>query len=371
MVQARAKRIFTNLQQTGGEEVDVIVLMNAVAPHVDLSFFHVTDLVEGGVFERSAAFLYPDGKVEILTAPLEEESARKAPEATVHLFENPEQKRAFFEERVKGKRVGIHPTELTYADYEILRRYVDGGRIVDAGKAIERARLVKDRLELERMQKAADIATKVADGIPQMLTDGLTEKELAAEINYKMQKLGASGASFDTIVGFGPGSAEPHYHPMNVKLTKGHFVLTDFGAWYNKYASDITRTYLYGRVSEEHKAVYETVLRAQEAAIAAMKPGAKAGDVHKAADDVINASKWKGRFIHSTGHSLGLAVHDGGVLHPRYDLTLEEGMVFTIEPGIYVPGFGGVRIEDDAVITQNGCRLLTSAKKRIEDVTCG
>jgi len=359
------KRIYKNLESS----VDAIVLMNAVDPHLDMSFFHATDLVTGGLFERSAAILWPDGRVEVFTSRLEEPSARKATEIDLVVYETNDERNEHLARRLSGlSNVGVNPNELTHADHQTLSATIKGPKLVDVGKAVAHARLVKDKKELDRMQRAADIASRVADEIPSMLKAGMMEYELAAEINYRMQRLGSSGPSFSTIVGFGENSAEPHYTSGERRLAEGDYVLCDFGAYYQHYASDITRTFVFGKASAKHREVYDIVLDAQRIGLEACRAGANGGDVHKAVAARIDATPYKGRFIHGTGHSLGLAVHDGPGLHPRWNLTLEEGMVMTVEPGIYLPDFGGVRIEDDVVITRDGCRLLTTAKKAFVEV---
>lgn len=356
----RVRRIFAKAP----DDVSLIVLQNSVAAHVDMSFFHATDLVAGGSFERSVAVLHRDGRIDLVVPLLEETSAKRAPDATVATYTKPDERKAFIERACAGHtKIGVHHDELVAADHLALKETLKSAELVDVSKPLANARAVKDAAELERMKRAGRIVTEVADAIPSMLRDGLKEFELAAEINYQMQRRGASGPSFDTIVGYKEGSAEPHYAPGEVPLRKGEFVLCDFGAYFQRYASDLTRTYCWGKPSKEMEDIYATVLRAHAAAIEAVKAGVKGGDVHNAAAAVIDASPWKGRFIHSVGHSLGLAVHDGPALHPRHDWTLEEGMVVTIEPGIYVPGLGGVRIEDDVVVTRAGCEYLTHARK--------
>ena len=356
----RVRRIFEKVP----EDVSLIVLQNDVSPHVDMSFFHATDLVSGGGFERSMAVLHRDGRLDLLVPLLEEASARRAPDATVSVYQKADERKEWLSKAVAGHpKVGVNPPELVASNYLATKELLPQVQLVDVSKALADARAVKDRIELERMRKAGRIVTEVSDMLPTFFRDGLKEYELAAEISYQMQKRGATGPSFDTIVGFGLGSAEPHYHPHDVPMGRSQFILCDFGAYYQRYASDLTRTWIRGPSTKELRDIYDTVLRAQHAALDAIKPGVKGGDVHNAAASVIDASPWKGRFIHSTGHSLGLAVHDGPALSPRFDWTLEEGMVVTVEPGIYVPGLGGVRIEDDVVVTRNGCELLTHAKK--------
>lgn len=359
-MKSRVERIFRGVPR----DVDVVVIQNSNAHHVDMAFFYATDLVSGGGFERSVALLHRSGKCEVLVPLLEETSARRAPDAAIDVYQKQDERKAWLAEKLKGQpKIGYNPSELVASDYHELRGVLEKADLVDVSKAIGDARAVKDKVELQRMRKAAVIASEVADLLPSLLKDGMKEYELAAEISYHMQKRGATGPSFDTIVAFGEGSAEPHYHPHDVPLKKGQFVLCDFGAWYQKYASDITRTWIRGPATKEHNDIYAKVLEAEEAALAAIGPGVKGGDVHNAAAAVIDASPWKGRFIHSVGHLLGLAVHDGAALSPRFDLTLEEGMVVTIEPGIYVPGLGGVRIEDDVVVTREGFEFLTTARR--------
>ena len=335
-----------------------------------MSFFYATDLVSGGGFERSVAVLHRDGKIDLLVPLLEETSARRATDATISTYQKPDERTAWLQKALAGHaRIGVNEAELVTTDFLALQEAaLDSAQLIDVSKGVADARAVKDATELARMRKAARIVSEVADEVPSILRDGMKEFELAAELSYRMQKRGATGPSFDSIVAFGEGSGEPHYSPHDVPLQKGQFVLCDFGAYYEKYASDLTRTWIRGPASKEMKDIYDTVLRAQTAAFAAVKAGAKGGDVHLAAENVINASPWKGRFIHSVGHSLGLAVHDGPALHPRFDWTLEEGMVVTIEPGIYVPGTGGVRIEDDVVVTRDGCELLTTARRELDVV---
>ncbi|HLE97238.1 MAG TPA: Xaa-Pro peptidase family protein, partial [Candidatus Thermoplasmatota archaeon] len=332
-MRSRVLRIFQNVPQ----DVEAVVLANAVDPHLDLTFFYATDLVGGGLFERSYAVLTRDGRVEVLTSPLEEGLGRKAPEAEVTVYTQPDERDAWLGKRLAGARkIGFNGAEVVWSELETVRKVAGAAALVDVSQGLLRTRLVKDATELARMQRAADIASRVADEVPSLLAAGIKEYELAAEINHRMQRLGATGPSFTTIVAFGPNAAEPHYASGPAPLGRGQLALTDFGCVVDHYCSDITRTFGFGGAGSELRDMYDTVLRAQEAAIAVMRPGAKGVDVHAAAAKVIDATRWKGRFIHGTGHGLGLVVHDGGAMNSRYDLTLEEGMVLTVEPGVYV-----------------------------------
>jgi Xaa-Pro dipeptidase len=178
-----------------------------------------------------------------------------------------------------------------------------------------------------------------------------------------MQRNGAAGPSFRTIVGSGPNSAEPHYTAGSRRLERGDLVVIDFGAQWEMYCSDITRTISIGKPSAGQRRMHETVARAQRAALAKMRTGARGKSVDAAARRLIDGTEYKGRFTHGLGHSIGLAVHDGGSLNPSSETILRPNMVFTNEPGVYVPGTGGVRIEDDVLITSSGPRVLTTAPR--------
>jgi Xaa-Pro dipeptidase len=365
-MKSRIKRIFSHAP----EGTEAIVLFNAEAPHLDLSFFHATDLVEGGLFEGGMAILRPEGSCTILTSELEEQSARQAKEADVQVFHSGAERKELLRKALGGARkVGFNARETTYANVKHLQDAVAEAEWVDVGAAMLKARLIKDSKEVARIRKAARISSKVAEEIPGMLREGMTEAGLSAEMNARMQRHGAAGPSFSTIVAFGANAAVPHYAPASgVKLAKHSYVLCDFGAQHQLYAADITRTYVFGKANAKMREVYDLVREAQQVGFDLVKPGALAKDVHNAVAEVIDRTKYKGRFIHSTGHSLGLAVHDGGRIAAQSDQVLEEGMVFTVEPGIYLPGWGGVRIEDDVLVTRSGCELLTTATRDLVEV---
>jgi len=208
----------------------------------------------------------------------------------------------------------------------------------------------------------------VAREIPGMLRAGIAEYELAADIEHQMMRHGSSGRSFSTITAFGPAGAEPHYSPGDRRLESGMSIVCDFGALYQRYASDITRSFHYGTRDSELKQVHDKVFEAQSAALSVIRAGVPAREVHLAAQHVIDASPWKGRFIHGLGHSIGLAVHDGFGMNHLSEERLAAGMTVTVEPGIYLPGRGGVRIEDDIVVTKGGYEFLTTAPREYLEV---
>lgn len=354
----RTLRIFSQLD----EHVDAILLVNGEDPMSDASFFYATG-VTSGLFENCPAILYPDGRVRMITSTLEETSARGT-SAEVLPYSNLEERRELLKESLRGVRtLGINGPGITYQWCKEVEDTIPGVKLVDVAKAASGTRMVKDRVEIDTIREACRIASQVADQLPDLITIGMTESEAGAEIAYRMQRAGASSVSFDTIAAFGPNSAEPHYSPQDRKLREGDIALFDFGCKVRRYCSDITRTFFAGRVDERSRRMYEVVLEAQRRAIATVRAGVKGSTVDAAARSYIDSTEFQGRFIHSTGHGLGINVHDGGRFAPNVDLTLEENMVMTVEPGVYLPGVGGVRIEDDVVVTRNGCELLTTARK--------
>ena len=367
-MKARVQKVFGRLDP----RPDAIVLANAIEPHLDQSFFYLFD-VPHGLFEGSVAVAHPDGELDVLTSPLEAETAfgaaKSDPHVRVQVVDRNESDPVITKTLQGVGSVGLNYTELTHAWYVRLEKLFPTTKWTDASPAIRRARLTKEPGEIEKLRKAAQIGSEVGREIPSLLRSGLTELELSAEMEHRMNLHGASGRSFATIVAFGAHGAEPHYEPAGTKLKPGQSIVCDFGALHRRYVSDITRSFHFGPRDDEMKAVHETVEAAQSAALAAIRPGVPAREVHLAAEGVINASRWKGRLTHGVGHSIGLAVHDGWNYGAKVDDPLEEGMAFTVEPGIYLPGKGGVRIEDDIVVTKSGFEFLTTAPRSYLEVS--
>lgn len=352
---ARIKKIFENFK----EKPDAIIIKNNGENFIDSNFFYVTG-VEKGLFEGCAAVLFPDGNMTIIASRLESQTAKKA-NKNIKIFESCEEFNIHLKNSVNNcKNIGLNFSGLTYNDFQSFQKILPNCNLIDANSALTTARITKDSLELSLIKKAVDISDKVMNKIPEIIKNGMFEYELAAEINYLMKKLGADKPAFDTISSFGKNSAEPHYTNGETKLFKGDFVLCDFGACFKRYNSDMTRTFIFGRASDKQKKMFETVINAQKKAFDMIKPGITGKQIHNAVDNLINKSEFKGRFIHSTGHSLGIDVHDCGAgLSPMSDVKLEKNMVLTVEPGVYIPGFGGVRIEDDVLVTSSGVKILS------------
>lgn len=363
-MEKRVKNVFNYL----GKKPEVILIQNSVEPYIDDNFFYVTGL-EKGVFEGSLAVLHPDGSIDLLVSELEAETAKRA-DVNLHVYKSGEEFEKIFKKQLMGfRKIGLNFNGVLHKNFLKIKKILSKSDFLDVSDGFAKARLLKDDLELNLIKKSCKIADMVMRKIPDMLHDGVYEYEVAAEINYLLQKNGADKTAFETISSFGKNSAEPHYSHGNVRLKKNVFALFDFGACFRRYNSDITRTFVFGKADRMQRKMYETVLEAQKVGFENIREGVKANKVHEAVSSCIDKTEFKGRFIHSTGHSLGLSVHDGGVgFSPDYDVELKENMVFTVEPGVYIPGLGGVRIEDDVVVKKDGLEILTKTPRCLIEI---
>jgi Xaa-Pro aminopeptidase len=262
------------------------------------------------------------------------------------------------------KKVGFDPAHFSVGEFGALRKATGTGfqwRPVPG--LINGLRMRKDAGELAQMRKAAILAGDVVRGVLGLLKPGIREFEVAAEIEYEMRKRGASGPAFETIVAFGERSALPHARPTAKRLRKNELVVLDLGAILGHYCSDMTRTVYVGRAPERIRRWYGAVLEAQGAAIAAVGNGVTCGDVDNAARQVLAGHRLERYFVHSTGHGLGLEVHEDPRVARGQKRRLEPGNVITIEPGVYVEGIGGIRIEDDVVVHSNRTEILTRVER--------
>jgi len=264
----------------------------------------------------------------------------------------------------RSGRVGFDPNQVTVNQLQSLRKAAGGAVqwVPTLGK-VESLRMRKDAAELAQMRRAAILAGEVMQSAIELLKPGIREFEVGAEIEYQMRKRGASGPAFETIVAFGERAALPHARPTAKRLRKNELVVLDLGAILGHYCSDITRTVYVGRASRRIRTWYQAVLEAQGAAIAAAKSGAICGDVDGAARQVLAAYRLDRLFVHSTGHGLGLEVHEDPRVGRGQKKRLEAGNVITIEPGVYSTGIGGIRIEDDVAVHANRTEVLTRAPR--------
>jgi len=256
-------------------------------------------------------------------------------------------------------RLGVEAGHMTLATEERMRKGLDGIELVPTTSIVERVREVKDASEVDAIGHAQRIAEAAVVSSLRSFASG-TERDLALAIEWAMRTSGAEGASFETIVASGPHSALPHAEPRDEPIDLDGVLLIDFGAQAAGYCSDTTRTYVGPRAPEKLRTVYDAVVRALEAACEAVRPGAKCSDVDAAARSSLERDGYAEAFTHSTGHGVGLEVHEGPTLAITSEGILEPGMMITIEPGVYLPGVGGVRVEDLVVVTDGGYENLTT-----------
>ncbi len=275
--------------------------------------------------------------------------------------------KAVLEARPGVKRLGFEANTVTVSQFESLRALVPGLEWIPTKDIVETLRLVKDAEEIALIQNAITVAETAMETVKPLLRPGIREQDFALELEFAMRKLGASGAAFDTIVASGTNGAHPHHHAGPRPLVAGDFVTIDWGATVNGYNSDITRTYAIEAVTEKQREVYAVVLEAQQRAIAAIRPGKTGKEIDAIARDYLTEQGYGEAFGHSLGHSLGRSVHDGPGFSVRSDtLVLSPGMVMTVEPGVYLEGWGGLRLEEDVMVTENGCEVLTHLPNRLE-----
>ena len=262
-------------------------------------------------------------------------------------------------------RLGFEAEEMLFATYNKLKDKLTVDELVPLGNEITAMRRIKTSRELERIKKAEAIGDQVFTEILGYIKPGMTELEIAARIEYLLKMNGASGSSFPAIVASGVNSSMPHAVPTSKKLEAGDFLTMDFGCVYEGYCSDMTRTIVIGKASPKQKEVYDTVLKAQLAALDFIKAGVKGKEVDQVARDIIYKAGYEGCFGHGLGHSVGLHIHENPRLSMLEEDVIEEGMTETVEPGIYIKGFGGVRIEDLVVVTKDGHENFTFSEKML------
>ncbi|MCD8896940.1 M24 family metallopeptidase [Mammaliicoccus sciuri] len=259
------------------------------------------------------------------------------------------------------KNVGVESHLITYNEYQALN--TDAVELSSIESVIETIRMVKDEFEIKLIQKAADIVDETYEHILKWVKPGMTENEVNNEMEMFMRSKGATCSSFDTIVASGHRGALPHGVASNKVIEEGDMITLDFGALYEGYVSDVTRTFAIGQPKEEMKKIYNIVLEAQLTALEQIKPGMTGKEADTIARDIIKSYGYGEQFGHSLGHGIGLEVHEGPALSQKSDIILEENMCITLEPGIYVDGLGGVRIEDDVLVTKNGLQRFTKSSK--------
>jgi Xaa-Pro aminopeptidase len=266
----------------------------------------------------------------------------------------------------RWKRVGYERNRVSFAQYSALEAAC--GKpvgLVATADVVERLRTVKSDAEIDLIRQSVALNAKAFQRTLRRIRPTVTENDIAAEIDYQMRRLGAEAMAFESIVAAGPRSALPHARPSSERIGSNRLLLMDTGAVRFGYCSDMTRVLHLGTPGRRSKQLYKAVLEAQLAAIDAVRAGVQAGTVDRAARRVLRAHGLERAFVHSTGHGLGLEIHEAPRLGKREETRLETGMAITIEPGAYVEGFGGVRIEDTVVVTKSGCEVLTPVSKEL------
>jgi Xaa-Pro aminopeptidase len=266
--------------------------------------------------------------------------------------------------RLRLRRIGYEPPRMTCDWFESLRKNVPSRSSLEPVTGwIEELRTIKSPGELECIRRSVETNSRAFEEVSKSVRPGMTEQDLAAELEYRMRRLGAQRPAFETIVAGGERGALPHAQPTSAKLENGGLVVVDMGAVQDGYCSDMTRMLFLGSPGTKVKRTYRAVLEAQAAAIEAVRPGVSTAHVDRQARRVLKGYGLDAAFVHSTGHGLGLEIHESPRIGKRDKGRLDAGMAITIEPGVYLEGFGGIRIEDTVVVTGGGCEILTPTTK--------
>jgi Xaa-Pro aminopeptidase len=336
------------------ENVQVDALL--ITSSRDLFYLTGLDLSAGSlVISKTKAVLLVDGRyLEKCQKSSKIEVVTQAPGALSKVLE-------------KSMRIGFSSDTTSYASFEKLQEEIASPReLVPLVKPIEKIRAVKEAKEIELIQKSIELCIQGLEFLYTRLEKGITEKMVARELELFWIGHGADRLAFEPIIAFGENGSMPHYRAGDTKLKKGDAVLVDIGVVVDHYASDMTRMAFYGAPDPRIQEIYEIVKRAEEAAISACAPGVTSQDLYEVAMDVIEKAGYGENFLHSLGHGIGLDVHEFPILkRDPQPCILEPGMVLTIEPGIYLPGIGGVRIEDMVLITEKGHEVLTVVPKSV------
>ena len=309
---------------------------------------------------QDAAYLFTDGRYTI-------QAHDEAPDTKVRIARTAlgEALGVFLKSKKQRRgRVGYDPVHVNVSEWGRLNEAAGKGvRWKPAPGLVERMREVKDSAELQVMRESARIGSEVMTEVLKLAKPGISELELSAEVDYRMRRKGASGPSFDTIVASGPRSALPHAHPSAKVLVKNELVVFDLGAILRHYCSDLTRTVYLGRATPKIRAWYRAVEEAQQAALAVLKVNVAAADVDRAARRVLQAHGLAKNFVHGTGHGVGIEIHESPRLGRKQQQIIQAGNVVTLEPGIYMEGIGGIRLEDEVAVHASGTEVLTNAPR--------
>ena len=337
----------------------------AVAVHDPSNMFYLTE----GYTGEGIVYLSEEQRVIITDFRYTEQAERQAPDFRVEMTEKGRSANQVLAELVRQDGITELRAETNYLpvdDFEAMRGALgEETACTPLEKIPQQLRQVKTPAEIVAIRKACDITTEAFNAILPKIREGMTEKELRIELDFTMLSLGADEFAFDTIIASGENGSLCHAIPGQRTLKNGDMITMDFGAKVGGYCSDMTRTVALGQPSPEMRKVYETVLRAQTMCEDALAAGKKGSEIDKLARDYIDARGYAGRFGHGLGHSVGIDIHEEPRLSPNCEDILKAGIVITVEPGIYLPGVGGVRIENTCLVKENGCVPLTTADKQL------
>lgn len=299
-----------------------------------------------------------------------EQVRQECPEAVLWENRRPDLITALAEHAGPYRCVAVESNHLSHDAFLKMQAALPG-KLTPAQGYIEKLRAIKDPAELEMIRNSGQIGDQALQATIARLQSGSSETETAAFLVYQMKKRGCSGESFDTIVLFGPRSALPHGRPGEVRLTAGTLALFDFGGYYRQYTADMSRTFACASASPIFRDRYAAVAEAQEAGLAAVRAGVEARQVHQVVVKTLARYELDRYFVHSTGHGIGLEIHEEPRLSDKSAAVLHAGMVVTVEPGIYIPGWGGIRIEDSVIVNDQGCERITLFDKQLIIITEG
>ena len=314
---------------------------------------------------NGAVLITPDRAI-LFTDPRYQTQAPQESDCDVKIAKEPLLKQvSTWLKRLQIKSIAIEENRIGFEEYRRLRELAPTVRLKPVSGIVENLRAIKSATEIATIKASVEVNSAALEQALRRFKPGVTEIDLTAEIEYRMRRLGADGPAFSTIVASGPRSALPHAQPTDCSIQRDELLLIDMGATVAGYASDMTRTHAVGKLDSKKKRIYRAVLESQLAAIDAVKPGASCSSVDQAARKVLRGYGLDKLFIHSTGHGLGLEIHERPRVGRKERTKLEVGMVITIEPGVYQEGSGGVRIEDTVAVTPNGCQVLTQTRKEL------
>lgn len=326
------------------------------------------------LMERPTTLIYRPGKKAALVIAGFEVDAAPEMDIPVEIFpfsDNPAEWEEVFRKAgdylgLAGKKLAVEPIHFRFLEYQFIKNSIPECEIIGAQPLFTELRLRKSRQELEYMRKAAIIAQDALEETLKLVKPGVTERELGSELVAQMLRRGSDPKlPFDPIVGSGPNSANPHAEVSDREIRCGDFLLFDWGARYKGYCSDLTRTFVIGEASDKQIDIYNTVLAANRAALAAVRPGVTAGSIDDAGRAVINAKGYGEYFTHRIGHGLGMEEHEDPYIFSGNPVILEQGMCFSDEPGIYIPDWGGIRIEDDITVTEDAGRSISDFPREL------